>query len=190
MLKSSRTWWLAGLTSLLLAGCQQAPAPDDGKVTTPPETTPQQKQLAESLETWNALKAENGDHYRYETLFASWTGFRSTTTLTVQDNVVVTRAYESSYINDEGEEITESWTEEGAAVGSHEAGAKPRTIDELYTECRENVLTQDATENEFYLSFHDDGVLEACYYRSKNCADDCLRGVSAEEFEFLPPKDD
>ena len=156
----------------------------------PPEATPQQKQLAESLETWNSLKTENGGHYRYETLFVSWTGFRSTTTLTVQDNEVVTRAYESSYTDDDGEEISESWTEEGAAVGSHEAGAKPRTVDELYTECQKNVLTQNAAENEFYLSFHGDDVLKACYYRSKNCADDCLRGVSADKLEFLPFKDD
>ena len=104
MLKSSRNWWLAGLTSLLLAGCQQAPAPDDGKGTTPPETTPQQKQLAESLETWNALKAENGDYYRYETSFSSFAGFGSTTTLTVQNEQVVTRAYRSYVTNEDGEQ--------------------------------------------------------------------------------------
>ncbi len=159
--------------SALLSGCGQVA---------------EQGELDKSLATWQALKAQNGDHYLYETLFVSWTGFRSITTLTVQASEIVTRAYKSSYTNDEGEEITESWTEEGAAVGSHEAGAEPRTVDELYTECREDVLTQDAAENEFYLEFRNDGVLSSCYYRPLYCQDDCLFGVGIDDLEFLPAK--
>lgn len=177
-----------GVVAVMLAGCQQTVDTGTGQVSPPPEATPQQKRLAQSLETWQALKIENGDHYRYETLFVSWTGFRSTTTLTVQGNEVVTRAYESSYTSDEGEEITESWTEEGAAVGSHEAGAEPLTIDELYLECREDVLTQNAAENEFYLEFRNEGVLSSCYYRPLNCQDDCLFGVGIDDLEFPPFK--
>lgn len=188
MLRFGQKWWLTGLLALMLAGCQQTATPDTGLVSPPPEATPQQKQLAKSLETWQALKAENSDYYRYNTLFVSWTGFRSTTTLTVQGNEVVTRAYEASYTNDEGEEITESWTEESAAVGSHEAGAEPRTIEELYLECREDVLTEDTAENEFYLEFRNEGVLSSCYYRPLNCQDDCLFGVGIDDLDFPPFK--
>ena len=92
-----------GVVAVMLVGCQQTVNTGTGQVSPPPEATPQQKRLAESLETWQALKAKNGDHYRYETLFVSWTGFRSTTTLTVQGSEVVTRTYEASYTNDEGE---------------------------------------------------------------------------------------
>ncbi len=186
----NRSWWLAGLASLLLAGCQQAPAPNGGKVTPPPETTPQQKELAESLETWNTLKAENGDYYRYDTSFASFFGFGSTTTLTVQDEQVIVRAYRSYATNEDGEpEAAESWTEEGAAVGSHEAGAEPRTVDELYSVCRSEVLPQNPLENELYLEFRDDGVLKTCEYFPKSCADDCFMGVNITDLEFPPFSD-
>jgi hypothetical protein len=185
MLPFGRRWQIAGLLALLLAGCQQVAAPHPGDSQTPPEATPQQKQLATSLETWNALKTENGDHYRYETRSVSWTGFRSTTTLTVRSGEVVIRAYESHYQNDAGEGVSESWTEEDAAVGSHESGADPVTIDALYSECRTEVLTKNPQDNVFYLDFHQSGVLKTCEYRPLACADDCLFGVSVDALEFL-----
>ncbi len=190
MLRFGQKWWLIGSLALMLAGCQRTETPDTGQISPPPEATPQQKQLAKSLEAWNALKAEYGDHYRYETRFVSWTGFRSTTTLAVRGSVVVTRAYESRYQNDAGEDVSESWTEEGAAVGSHESGADPVTIDALYSKCRTEVLTQNPQDNMFHLYFHTNGVLETCKYRPLTCVNDCLFGVSVDALEFLPFKND
>lgn len=187
MVRFGQRWLIASLLALLVAGCQQAPNP--GQISPPPETTPQQKQLASSLEAWNALKAENGDHYRYETRSVSWTGFRSTTTLTVQGGEVITRVYESRYQNDAGEDVFESWTEEGAAVGSHKSGADPVTLDALYSECRTEVLTQNPQDNAFYVDFHTNGVLKTCEYRPLACVDDCLFGVSVDALRFLSAKD-
>lgn len=162
-------------TGLLLSGCGQSV---------------KQSELDESLATWQNLKAQNGDHYRYETSFASWTGFSSTTTLTVKAGRVTARAYEATYFDQDKTETTETWTEQGSEVGSHEAGAEPRTVDELYGVCRSEVLMQSSAENEFYLEFRGDGVLKDCYYRPKNCADDCLMGVNISGLEFLPAKPD
>lgn len=178
------------MLALMLAGCQQTATPDTGQVSPLPEATPQQKQLTKSLEAWNALKAEHGDHYRYETRFVSWTGFRSTTTLTVRGSVVVTRAYESHYQNDAGEDVSEAWTEEGAAVGSHESGTDLVTIDALYSECRTEVLTQNSQDNVFYLDFHTNGALKTCEDRPLACVDDYLFGVRVDALEFLPIKND
>lgn len=75
---------------------------------------------------------------------------------------------------------------EGAALGSHEAGAAIRTVDELYSVCRDEVLTQNAFANDFYLSFRDDGVLNYCEYAPKDCVDDCSSGVNITDLEFLP----
>ena len=178
-----------GLILLLLAGCQQTlPGTEQS---TPAGATPQQKQLAKSLEAWQTLKTQNGDHYRYETSFSSFFGFGSITTLTVQGEQVVVRAYEAYSYNDKGDkEVTETWTEVDAAVGSHEAGAEPHTIAELYAVCRNGVLTQNPSENELYLEFRDDGVLKTCGYVPKNCADDCFMGVRIDALEFLPTKPD
>ena len=148
-----------------------------------------QNDLAKSLATWQNLKAQNGDLYRYETSFASLFGFGSTTTLTVQAEQVVVRAYEAyRYNSPGGREVTASWTEVGVAVGTHGAGAAPRTIDELYGVCRSEVLTRSSLENDFYLEFRPDGVLERCVYVPKNCADDCSSGVNITGLEFLPAK--
>lgn len=143
----ARLGLMLGALAMVLIGCSQFA---------------EQSELGKSLETWNALKAENGGHYRYETRSVSWTRFRSTTTLTVRGGEVVIRAHESHYQNDAGEDVSESWTEEGAAVGSHESGADPVTIDALYSECRTEVLSQNPRDNEFYLDFHTNGVLETC----------------------------
>ena len=176
---------------LLLAGCQQTVTKPGTEQSTPPGATQEQKLLAKSLETWQQLKTQNGEHYRYKTSFASFFGFGSTTTLTVQAEKVIARTYESYSTNDEGgREAGESWTEEGAALGSHEAGAALRTVDELYGVCRSDVLTQNPLENDLYLVFRDDEVLKTCEYFPKNCADDCFMGVSIAGLEFLPTKPD
>lgn len=160
-----------GLSGVLLVGCAQLA---------------KQGELDRSLAAWNALKAENGESYRYETSFASWAGFGDTTTLSVQSGKVTARAYEAYRLEGDGQTtITESWTEEGAAVGSHEAGAAPRTVDELYGVCRAEVLTKNPLANDFYLFFRDDGVLESCTYVPKGCVDDCSSGVNITGLEFL-----
>lgn len=158
-------------TVLVLAGCTQVV---------------KQGELDRSLAVWNALKAENGNSYRYETSFASWAGFGNKTALTVQDGKVTARAYEAYRYEEDRMTITESYTEEGATLGTHESGAALRTVDELYGVCRAEVLTQDALANHVYLTFRADGVLETCEYAPKNCADDCSSGVSIAGLEFLP----
>ena len=165
-------WFMAlGLTGVLLAGCAQVA---------------KQGELDRSLATWNVLKTQNDDSYRYETSFASWAGFGNKTALTVQNGKVTARAYEA-YRREEGQTtVTESYSEEGATLGAHEAGAAPRTVDELYGVCRAEVLTQSALANDFYLTFRADGVLETCEYAPKNCVDDCSSGVNVTGLEFLP----
>lgn len=166
---------LAGmvLVSVVLAGCSLGAY---------------QSELSQSLATWQQLKADNGGYYRYETSFGSWAGFGDKTTLTVQNEMVIARAYEA-YQSDgnTGEtETTESWTEEGAEVGSHEAGADPVTIDALYSRCQNEILTQNTLANDIYLEFRDDGMLYYCQYAPKSCVDDCSTGVIIDRLEFLP----
>ncbi len=114
-------------------------------------------------------------------------GFGTKTTLTVQGKKVIARAYEA-YTQDgnTGETtVTESWLEEGSAIGSHDVGADPVTIDTLYATCRSDVLSQSPLANTIYLEFRDDGVLRSCEYVPKDCLDDCSSGVNISILEFL-----
>ena len=150
-----------------------------------------QNRLAESLEIWNRLKAKHGDNYRYR-VADGFLGFESITTITVQKGRVVTRTYEEGRIDNKGEFIIEkqsSWTEKGAGVGSHEnSGAAPRTVDELYRECRDDVLTRNPRAHDIYLDIGSDGVLRSCVYGFKGFAMDTYPGVSISALEFLPRK--
>lgn len=181
---------MVGLTSLLLAGCQQTAAPGNGQVSTPPETTPRQKQFTKSLETWNTLKAENGDHYRYKVNAGSVFGPSYDTTLTVQEGEIVQRDLAITEVDDEGNvTTTESWSETGAALGSHDEGAELITIDARYSSCRDEVLSQNPATNDIYLEFQANGVLRDCSYVPKNVAYDGGAEVITD-LEFLPPKND
>lgn len=136
MVQFGRRWRMVVLLALLIAGCQQTAVPNPDPPV-PPETTPQQKQLAKSLETWNALKAERGDHYRYEVSAGSVFGPSYNTTLTVQRAEIVQRDLTITEIDDEGNvTVVESWSETGAALGSHDEGAELITVDERYSRCQ------------------------------------------------------
>ena len=161
---------------LLISSCNRQSVPPANDV--PPET----KRLEESLTAWRVLKDTKGGNYQYDVRFASWVGYSDTTTLEVRDDEVVLRRYEA---RDAEGVVTESWTEQGEALGSHEYGAPLRTVEELYAVCRDEVLTQDQSENTIYLEFRDDGVLKICQYVSINCADDCARGVRIDDLRFL-----
>lgn len=148
----------------------------------PDEAPPEAAQLAESLLDWQVLKETHGGAYAYDVVFASWIGYRATTTLEVRDDEVVKRTYEA--YDPEGE-MTERWTEEGADLGSHESGAPLRTVEALYAVCRDEVLARDRAENTIHLDFREDGVLKYCFYVPLGCADDCARGVSIDDLRFL-----
>lgn len=173
MLKLGRGWWTAGLISLLLAGCQQTVTKPEAKQSTPTEATFEQKQLAQSLETWQQLKAQNGDHYRYEVNAASVFGPSYDTKVTVRADKVVQRDLTITDIDDEGNTaVTESWSETGDALGTHDDGAELLTIDEHYERCKDDVLSQNPVTNDIYLGFQDNGVLGDCSYIPKNVAYD------------------
>lgn len=157
-------------TMLVLAGCTQVV---------------KQGELDRSLTAWNALKAENGDSYRYVVNAASVFGPLYTTTLTLQEGRVVRRDLEVLDANAEGgATVTESWSEEGTAIGSHDAGAEPVTLDERYRRCRDDVLSRSST-NDVTLEFLENGLLSSCYSVPRGAVYDggaeAVRGL-----EFLP----
>lgn len=185
-------WLVVLLTASLLMGAKSVVNPSNEQITRPNKVRIRQNRLAESLRTWNKLKAEHDDHYRYEVAEGFFIGFGYVTTITVRNGEVVARTSEYIETNDKGKyKVVSSWTEKGAAVGSHEEyGAAPRTIDEIYRMCRDDVLTRNPRANDIYLDIGDDGVLINCNYAPKGFAVDVAPGVNISALKFLSAKND
>lgn len=165
----SLLWVYAFIGMLMLASCAQTSPPD---VADP---------LAYSLERWQERKAADGNHYMYDSTFLSYFGFGSMTTLEVKDDQVIARSYTGF---DENGVVTEEWTERGAEIGSHESGEPARTVEQVYDECRNTVLTKSREENYVNLGFAND-ILQFCTYAPRSCIDDCAVGVSIENPRFM-----
>lgn len=111
------------------------------------------------------------------------------TTLTVQEGEIVQRDLAITEIDDEGNvTVVESWSETGAALGSHDEGAELITVDARYSRCRDEVLSQDPATNNIYLTFQTNGVLKECSYVPKNVVSDGGAEIITD-LEFLPAKD-
>lgn len=145
------------------------------------------RSYTESIDAWNALKNDNGTSYRYQTDFISFTGFGSTTELTVINNIVTSRIYEEFSTNEmTGErEIIDSYTETTANLGSNPKGATPLTIDQLYTTCAADYLVVDENENTIYFETATNGLMTLCGFFPNNCADDCFEGITISAFDWL-----
>ncbi|WP_152286662.1 hypothetical protein [Flavicella marina] len=142
----------------------------------------------ESLDNWNNLKSVHGNSYSYQVPNYSWTGNSSTTTITVQNGIVIAREYESLKPNEPGlqPEFIESITyqENKSELGTHEFGADIKTIDDYYNDCSTKYLTVDQETNMLTLSTDQTGMITSCGYTPENCADDCYRGITIKNFEW------
>lgn len=142
-----------------------------------------QQQLEQSLQQWQLIKKAHNDNYQYSVSFSSWVGFSNRTTVTVLDDAVTKRAYEA--FDQDGKRISK-WQEESLEeIGIHKRGATPKTIDQLYSQCRTDVLNRSTLDHYIYLSFDKNNLLHQCTYVPKSCADDCSFGVEITDLGFI-----
>ena len=135
-----------------------------------------------SLNDWNILKAENNDCYTYTVITFSFVGFGSTTTITVEDGIVISRSYEAF---DSNGNITNTYKEFDNVIGSNSDGAAPKTMDELYAECP-TYLSQDPSTNHIFFVTNSDNIMTTCSYSPILCAGDCSQGISISSIQFCP----
>ncbi|WP_372757923.1 hypothetical protein [Mariniflexile sp.] len=157
--------------------------------------TSKAKTIAEyrsSLDAWNALKLTNGTSYSYTIGSGSVFGFGSNTTITVFNDTVISRDYESYSIYDENNNyvgydyrvIYESYSENSETLNSHDSGAKPVTIDSLYDTCLSEYLSVDADSNSITFTVDDANIIKNCYYIPNGCQDDCSFGIQISNFQL------
>ncbi len=140
-----------------------------------------QQRFEASLLSWQLVKKQIA-RYQYSVNFSSWVGFSNRTTLSVEDDVVVNRAYVAF---DQNNKLVAQWQEDGSdEIGTHKRGATPKTMDQLYRQCRSEVLSKSAQENYISLSFDENNLLRQCTYTPMSCADDCSFGVNISDLQF------
>lgn len=141
----------------------------------------------ESLTQWSELKNLNGDSYIYQTTFISWAGFGNITELKIESGIVTSRTYQGFITNEANgqKEIIETYTETLTNLGSHEKGASPLTIDDLYNSCASEYLTVDLENNTLYFETELDGLMTLCGFVPNGCMDDCFRGVEINSLEWI-----
>lgn len=116
------------------------------------------------------------------------------TTLTVENDTVVQRDLRITQVDgDTGEiTVTESWSETGDALGSHDEGAEPVTLDIRYTACKARVGNANPDTDGIDLEFiapigHPErtDVLALCLILPRDVAYDGGAEVISS-LEFLP----
>ncbi|MBS9768803.1 MAG: hypothetical protein KGV44_14870 [Flavobacteriaceae bacterium] len=142
-----------------------------------------------SKKAWLKFKEHFGNSYEYTVKKGSWAwdGYNQETTIKVVGGKVVQRRfkYVGRIENVPKEELLE-WTENENEINTHNQGASPLTLDEIYEKAekewlikRENVST--------YFEAKNDGLISSCGYVPEGCMDDCFRGIHIKEIKGLLP---
>ena len=140
-----------------------------------------------SLTEWNTLKKQNNNTYSYTARTSSWTGFGTNTTLTIQNGVAVSRAFEAYQLDETNGNkiISDSYFENAENLNTHENGFATLTMDDLYNSCLEDYLSVNKKDNTIYFETNTQGIVSICGFVPDNCVDDCFRGFSIESFQWL-----
>ncbi|MDF1859814.1 MAG: hypothetical protein P1U87_06335 [Verrucomicrobiales bacterium] len=182
--RSTSAVWLAALlltffTLLFPSKGQDVVVWPDGPTEVAPEIV---AGLEESHSRWLAFQSQIDGSYRYEVVFSSFSGYRSTTTIEAMQGIVSRRSFEESlpfYLDAQ----PLYYVEEGSEIGSHTRGANPHTMEELY-EIARGVLAEPLESYERLVTgYGPNGILESCYKYDVRIADDVPRkGVFIQNF--------
>jgi hypothetical protein len=170
-------WWMTGIVLTLggLVGCGGDNA------------------VSQGLGRWSQAKLACGS-YHYAVVDSSFTGWRMTTTVQIAADVPAERRIEISEVlgTPLAFTMTNAWDETGSDIGTNVRGRPAKTMEQLYSDCEHDVLSQDPGKNDISFAADDRGVLQHCWYVPHGCQDDCTVGVSLSDFacgavDPLPP---
>lgn len=140
-----------------------------------------------SIAKWDKAKKEHNNSYTYTVNFSSFTGYRTTTIITVSEGEVVKRIFyeiDPTHIPEPKKADKPKFIEDKTNLNSHNEGSPAVAIDQLYVDCSEKYLTADKNENIVTFEVDNYGILNICGYTPKNCIDDCFVGVSIGKIEW------
>ena len=134
----------------------------------------------DSFDAWIDFKRASGNTYSYIVTSGSWTGTSSETRISVREGKVVGRNFILRHLASDrvsGYDILEEWYENEAQINTHENGAPPITLDEVYSKARSKWLIK-RQNTETYFEANNNGMISTCGYRDRDCADDCFTGIN------------
>lgn len=137
---------------------------------------------------WLSEKQKHNNSYTYVISFTSWAGFGENTSITIKEGEIISRTYELWRYEQGGSSkkiIESSWREVKNEINSHLEGAQAQTLDQIYTTCSQDWLKKNTKTNIIYFEGKNNGLISLCGYVPKNCADDCLTGVTISSIEWL-----
>jgi hypothetical protein len=140
-----------------------------------------------SLKQWNQEKKEHKNSYEYTLFFEnSASTYRCSTILVVKNGTVYSREKRAYVKNAQTNKIEplkkETWVENQKQLGTHDD--LPKTLDELYKDCS-NTLLVDSKSNHIVFTMADNQLMSVCGHSHTDCAGDCFKGVTIQDFKWL-----
>lgn len=140
-----------------------------------------------SQNAWLNFKESSSDSYKYTVTNSSWVGFSWETTITVKNGVVIQRDFEYTSTERLPTDIQQSelqWSENNSEIGTHENGANPMTLDEIYNKAQTDWLSK-RKNTKTYFETENNGMISTCGYVDNQCTDDCFIGIKIKSIETL-----
>lgn len=130
-----------------------------------------------SFQAWLSFKKSSDNSYFYVVRSWSFIGFRGETKITVLNGIVSKREFVLNDLSGQSEipEREGNWIEELGEIGSHEAGAEPMTLDEVYEKAEnvwlKGVLSYGSSDIGVKITFEteNNGLISVCGVTPKTC---------------------
>lgn len=167
------------LTCALLVGCN-ANAPKSGE-SSRVIVKNVEKQLARSLHTWSTLRDKHHGNYSYDRNVSTWRGQANSTKIVVENNRVESRYF---FEWQQSSSPTLIWAESFMELGLHNEGAPAKTIDQLYQQCKDDILSKPEDKFKVTVVLDRFNLLQQCSYREFACFDDCTKGIKIDDLEI------
>ena len=152
------------------------------------DSTPYASEFEKSKQNWTSYKESVQNSYSYISYSGSVFGGYTETKIVVRNGSVKERSYLlGSYTYNQGQapvlQILKSWTEDSAVLNTHQEGALPATLDEIYTQASTKWLNVEKNKNDIYFSVDSTGLIKSCGYVPKGCQDDCFVGINIKSIQ-------
>jgi hypothetical protein len=146
-----------------------------------------QSKFQSSQAKWTSYKKTINNSYSYVAGFVSIFGAYDATTITVMNGTVTGRSYTAGFYpqNSTVATVTKTWTEDSTTLNTHQEGAVPLTLDEIYAKAPTEWLSADKTKNKVYFETDSNGLIASCGYVPNGCQDDCFLGINISSVTAL-----
>lgn len=117
------------------------------------------ERLDRSERLWQQLVHLHGESYTYvATILRDGGNGREDTEITIEDGTIVERIH--AYYDADG--LVSKWHEQPGQLGVHSDGSPLLKMEDLYAQCRKEVLSLDPASHWLILDFDQQGLLQRC----------------------------